>query len=154
MKLPLARRDGLVVTTIENETLIYDLDRQRAYALNAAAAAIWDGCTGTASIAALAGATALPSDIVWYGLWRLRASRLLEVTPDPSPASRLTRRAALRLMRDAGLAAIAIPAILTLVTPSPLVAASCLPNGSSCSSNMQCCSGHCGILGINLVCLP
>jgi hypothetical protein len=33
-------------------------------------------------------------------------------------------------------------------------AASCFPLLHACTNNGQCCSGHCGLSGVSLVCLP
>jgi len=39
--LPRARKDGLVIKELVNETLVYDLERDEAHCLNQTAALVW-----------------------------------------------------------------------------------------------------------------
>jgi Coenzyme PQQ synthesis protein D (PqqD) len=73
---PLARRDGLVVKTVGDEVLVYDLERARAHSLDALAAALWHQCDGRSPVAALAAA--------------VRAETGVPVTPPSSTGSRLS----------------------------------------------------------------
>ena len=80
---PLARRDGLVVKTVGDEVLVYDLERARAHSLDALAAAIWRRCDGRRPVAALAAAVRAETGVpvtaaaVEYGLAALGRARLL-----------------------------------------------------------------------------
>jgi hypothetical protein len=49
---PLARREKLVVQNLGDETLIYDLDENRAYCLNETAARVWQFCDGEKTVVA------------------------------------------------------------------------------------------------------
>jgi hypothetical protein len=49
--IPCARTEGLVVQTLADEVLVYDLERHKAHCLNHAAALIWKHCDGRTSVA-------------------------------------------------------------------------------------------------------
>ena len=49
--LPRARKDGLVIKQLVNETLVYDLERDEAHCLNQTAALVWKRCDGKTTIA-------------------------------------------------------------------------------------------------------
>ena len=53
MYLPQARTDHLVVRELPEETLVYDLERNKAHCLNRTVALVWRLCDGTRSPAAL-----------------------------------------------------------------------------------------------------
>ena len=80
---PLARRDGLVVKTVGDEVLVYDLEHARAHSLDALAAVIWRQCDGRRPVAALAAAVRAETGVpvtaaaVEYGLAALGRARLL-----------------------------------------------------------------------------
>lgn len=145
---PRARKQGLVVQALPDETLVYDLDRDRAHCLNETASLVWgrcDGRTTTKEIAqSLTKSLKHPVDekIVWVALDQLDLNHLLsEESPIPKTIAGMNRR---EVVRALGLtAAIAIPAVVSIVAPLPAQAATCLGNGQPCSSSPQCCSGLC-----------
>lgn len=145
---PVARKQGLVIQELPDEVLVYDLDRDRAHCLNRTAAFVWQRCNGrntTAQIARTLGRQfdcAVDEKIVWLALDQLGKNHLLDRQPSPPPALMgMNRRA---MVRALGLAAIvAIPAVTSIVAPTPAQAATCLPPGSSCSTGTECCSGIC-----------
>ncbi len=47
--LPVARHKNLIVKELPDETLIYDLDSDKAHCLNQTAALVWKNCDGTRS---------------------------------------------------------------------------------------------------------
>lgn len=53
--LPHARLDGLVITEVDNETLVYDMERDKAHCLNQTAALIWRRCDGKTTVREMAG---------------------------------------------------------------------------------------------------
>ena len=151
---PLARRDGLVVKTVGDEVLVYDLERARAHSLDALAAAIWRRCDGRRPVAALAAAVRAETGVpvtdaaVEYGLAALRRARLLAgEQPVPGP----TRR---QVLARIGTAA-AIPLVLSITAPTAAQAQSgpappfptCpgggvgVPAGSPCTTLTPCCAG-------------
>ena len=103
MTLPQARNDHLVIKQVADETLVYDLDRHRAYCLNAAAGLIWDQCDGRTDADQMAVVLqrelGLPrdEDVVRLGLAGLdRAHLLVERLGPPRLSAVYTRRRFLR----------------------------------------------------------
>lgn len=145
---PVARKQGLVIQELPDEVLVYDLDRDRAHCLNTTAAFVWQRCDGkntTAQIARTLGQQlncAVDEEIVWLALDQLGKNHLLERQPAPPPALMgMNRRA---MVRALGLAAVvAVPVVTSIVAPSAVQAASCLPSAAACTSSAQCCSGLC-----------
>jgi len=151
--LPVARRQRLIVKELPDETLIYDLDSDEAHCLNQTAALVWKNCDGTRSARDLASllsvelGRAFPEEVVWLALDKLQQFELLsEPISRPPHLAGISRR---QLIRTLGIAAaVSIPAIITIVAPSAVQAASC---GSltdrnlncPCSFSAQCASGCC-----------
>jgi hypothetical protein len=141
---PARRTEGLLVTEVMGEVLVYDLDRHRAHCLNPPAAVVFNHCDGTRSVADLArvlrrelGAPADP-ECVWLALDRLAEAELLQARVSrPARAGRLSRRA---LIRRIGVAVL-LPAVTSVVAPTPAeAAATCVSDctgqafGTPCSS--------------------
>ena len=145
---PRARKDGLIVQNLPDETLVYDLERDRAHCLNQTAAFVWRHCDGRANAKEIARAlnrqTKQPVDekLVWLAIDQLGRNHLLTETPAlPPHVTGLNRR---EVMRALGLtAAVAIPVVASIVAPLPAQAATCLGAGVGCTSPAQCCSGIC-----------
>jgi hypothetical protein len=145
---PCARKDRLVVETLPEEMLVYDLDRDRAHCLNETAAMVWRHCDGKRTSKEIAESLSqklkhpVDEKIVWLALDQLKRNYLLQDAQlPPSPLTGLNRR---EVVRALGLtAAFAIPVVASIVAPTPAQAATCLPGGATCSSSAQCCSGSC-----------
>ena len=81
--LPPSRIDGLIVEAIGDEVLVYDTEHNRAHALNAVAAAVWELSDGKRDTTALAGTAAaklaapVSEDAVWRALTQLDERGLL-----------------------------------------------------------------------------
>jgi len=155
-KLPLARSERLVVKELAEETLVYDLDRDKAHCLNQTAKQIWHLCDGRNSAGDIANALAASAGapvaeaVVEHGLRQLAEAQLIERgSSSSSDAGRMSRR---ELMRRAGLAAvIALPVVTSIIAPTPAEASSC---AHPCSVTAQCspfpgtvCSGGCCVPG-------
>lgn len=144
---PKARAEGLVVREVAEEVLVYDLGTHKAVCLNSTAAAVWRLCDGrrtAADIGKMLEKTAgahVPEEVVWLALEQLGRDSLLDARP-PRPAhlAGLSRR---EMIRRVGLAAVALPAVASIVAPTPAQASSCLPQGASCNTGSQCCSTSC-----------
>ncbi len=67
---PRARKDELVVHELPDETLIYDLDRDRAYCLNETAAFVWQRCDGRKSAREIAQALGKKINAHVDSVWR------------------------------------------------------------------------------------
>lgn len=147
---PEARKEGLIVHTLSDEVLVYDLDRHKAHCLNKTAALVWSRCDGKTSVAELAqelgDEVGAPVDeqLVWLAINELGRTRLLqnETTPSSRGAARLTRR---ELIKRAGIgAAIALPIVTSIIAPTPAQAAtlcsSVVCNAGVCPTGCICSS--------------
>lgn len=144
---PTARRDGLVVEELDDETLVYDLASQRAHCLNPAATLVWkasDGATDVTEMTRRLAQIGLPEReaVVWMALARLqRAGLLAERVGFPDDRALFTRKEVLRsLARTAGLA-LALPAVASITAPLAAQAASCVPLAQCQGSRPPNCGG-------------
>lgn len=145
--LPKARQQQLIVKELPDELLIYDLERDKAHCLNETAALVWKNCDGRKTIAQLRelmernAGSAVPEEMVWLALDQLDAFKLLdEAPPRPVLFAGMTRR---DMVRRVGIAAIALPVILSIVAPTAQAQGSLLAPGACCSNPSQCASGSC-----------
>lgn len=135
---PAARRTGLVVRELPGEVVVYDLERHQAHCLNRTAAAVFQGADGTRSLdelAALLGDDAGPPEraaAVRMALEQLAAAQILEPGSAPSRAAApgLSRRS---VLQRAGLgAAVLLPAVVSMLAPTPAeAAATCIEDCTS-----------------------
>lgn len=144
-RYPTARSERLLVEAFEQELLLYDLDTDRAHALDERAAAIWRACDGNSSVSEIASRTANDDAAVESTLERLAELGLLtEATSVPAVH---TRRSVLRRGAIAGAVGVAAaPIIQTIVTPTAAQAGgTCIPSGQACDVNspVACCSQCC-----------
>jgi hypothetical protein len=134
------------VRELTDELLVYDLDTHRAVCLNSTAAEVWRLCDGRRTAADIRGALEkscggpVPEELVWLALEQLGRDNLLDTRPArPAELAGLSRR---EMLRRVGLAAaVALPAVSSIVAPTPAEASSCLPAGATCSTDAQCCTG-------------
>jgi hypothetical protein len=147
---PRARKDGLIVQKLPDETLVYDLERDRAHCLNQTAAFVWQHCDGRSNAKEIARAlkdkTKQPVDekLVWLAIDQLGRNHLLKETLVlPPQVAGLNRR---EVMRALGLgAAVAIPVVASIVAPRPAQAATCGSPGAPCTFNTDCCNPLCNL---------
>jgi len=164
INLPKANTENLVVQNSGLETLIYDLLSNKAFCLNQTSSAVWQLCDGDRPISQISSEmskrlkTPVSEDLIWLAIDQLGKNDLIENAPDFAPKTGdLPRREAIRKIGFSSL--IALPIISSLVAPTAAQAQSCLPISnlnpggiSACSSNSECCSGHC--MDGELCCLP
>jgi hypothetical protein len=117
---PTARVDGLLVEEVDEELVIFDIERHRAHALNAPAATVWRTCDGTRGLAELQETSGLSEDAVRLAVAQLVDRNLLAETSAPG----FSRRAVLRGGAIAGAVGLALPVIQSIVAPTPAMAAS------------------------------
>lgn len=133
---PHARPD-LLVHDVADETVVYDPRTRKAHCLSAPVAAVFRACDGKRSPAALAKEVRLDEPAVWQSLGELERAGLLRA---PLPRA-MTRRRALRAL---GVAA-AVPAIFSVLAPTPAYAATAIPcvRPGQCSGTdpNKCCGG-------------
>jgi hypothetical protein len=145
---PRARTERIIIKELQDEVLVYDMDRDKAHCLNLSAAAVWKKCDGLNTPAQIANLLRAESqanvneDFVWLALDQLARDHLLDEPLEwPAAMPRLTRREAVRRIGIG--AAIAIPLVTSILAPTPAQAATCLAKGAPCSSPLQCCTGLC-----------
>jgi coenzyme PQQ synthesis protein D (PqqD) len=163
LHVPTARRDGLIVRELEDETLVYDQQINKAHCLNQTAALVWKHCDGGKTVEEIATLlrgelqAEVDEQIVWLALFELRKRRLLtEKIPGVTRARSgppISRREMAHKVAQAMV--IALPLITTIAAPAPASAASCDPNcgmpptliccptGCPCTGGALCCSGQC-----------
>jgi Coenzyme PQQ synthesis protein D (PqqD) len=142
-----ARKRSLIIKELPDETLVYDLETDKAHCLNQTVALVWRNCDGKRTVAELQqliekelGSPA-PQEMAWLALDELEKFNLLETTEVQSARlSSVTRR---QMIRAVGGAAIAIPLITSILAPPPAQAATLLPPGACCNSPGQCNSNSC-----------
>lgn len=151
LDVPAARRDGLVMTELKGEVVVYDEDRHHIHQLNVTAAAVWRLCDGQRTVADVARAAALDEEAVRMALRQLDDADLLAsplTTAMRGPGQ--SRRAFMKKAAVAG--AMAVPAIVSVSAPHAAAASStCNPCGIAgritlcgCVSGVpQCIDGCC-----------
>ena len=86
MQLPSARRDGLVVEELADETLVYDLQTHKAHSLNPTAALVWRHCDGQTTVSEVARIVHQnlnapnSNDLVLLAIERLKNANLMDPT--------------------------------------------------------------------------
>jgi hypothetical protein len=154
--LPSARKSGLVINQLEDETLVYDLESDVALCLNQTAALVWKGCDGKTTVTEVIGLlkkelqTPVDADLISLTIKQLHRFKLIE-----SSASRtfiepfVSRR---DLLLKYAPAALALPVILSISAPTLSQVISCQGFGGPCSTDSDCCSSNCdnGACGNNL----
>lgn len=149
--MPQARDEGLVIQELDDEVLVYDLDRHRSHCLNRTAALVWRHCDGKTSIAKMSAllqrelSAPAGEEAVWLALDRLgRAHLLRERLPLPMNAARTSRRALVRKLALVG----GLALISSIGVPTPAQAgATCVTTcsngktGKCCCSNRKICDG-------------
>jgi|SRR5215471_13177086 len=152
----LARNEEILVQTLPDELLVYDLKRHKAHCLNRTAAFIWQHCDGQRSVSEIAGLmekewnTPVNEDAVWYGLNRLSKANLLQESITlPQEKAGISRRSAVRRLGVGAL--LTLPVVMSIVSPTmaaaasvPLVCQSCV---KKIGSALQCPTECVGIRG-------
>jgi len=139
---PQTRRSGLLIRELPNELLVYDREHHRAHCLNRTAALVFRHADGSRSLAELARVPGADAEVVTLALEQLAAAGLLEAAApgtDAASCAGLSRR---DVARRVGLAAaILLPAVVSIVAPTPAeAAATCVTNcagkppGTPCTS--------------------
>jgi hypothetical protein len=117
-RIPQARDTGLVVEELGDELLVYDLQRDEAHSLGAAASRVWKACDGTTTVDSLSVQLDLDREIVADAISGLRECHLL----DEVPTAGITRRGfSLRAVKI-GAAAAAVPLIVSIAAPAAAMA--------------------------------
>ena len=107
---------------------------------------VWKNCDGNLSVsdiqASLADEAGAPVDegIVWLALDQLKNFNLLkEVPPAPAVFAGMSRR---EVIWNLGVAAVALPIIVSIISPTPAQAASPCAKNDPCDAPADCCAAH------------
>jgi hypothetical protein len=152
------KRIDALTHEFHDELLVYDRERHKAHCLNKTAAAVWLECSGDATVPEIAKKLkgyfrGSDDTLVRLSVVKLQKAGLLEKADGVFDVREsLNRRDVLKRIR--AMAVVALPLVTTMLVPIPAAAASCFPVLHNCTSPAQCCSNHCGLSGIKLVCLP
>ncbi len=154
---PVASNEGLLVRELAGELVVYDLERHEAHCLNRTAAFVFKQCDGRSSVFEIASRieaefrAPCDEDLVWQALEQLDGARLLKHKPTPPPEPRGCSRR--DVVRRVGLGlAVLVPAVSSILVPTPAEAAVTCVDDSTCLSNvgMSCyvlspalCDGTC-----------
>lgn len=153
---PIARLKNIVVQDLIDETLVYDLNTNKAYHLNSTSAFVWSTCTGKNSVLEIERliekkfGEKVGAEFIWLTIDLLKKNDLLENADEViSNFDVPTRR---QLLKKAGAASIvALPFISSLIAPKAAAAASgpvagvCGAGGPPCSNVGNPCTltGYC-----------
>lgn len=145
-KLPIARSESVVVQELENETLIYDFEIDKAFCLNATSTIVYRHCDGKSSFEDLNRQYKYSDDLIFLALSELQKLNLIQSDKITHFAG-LSRREAIRKVGLGTLAA--LPIITALAAPTAAQTASncagqnqdCLLDNfkqSNCCPNFRC----------------
>ena len=141
---PQAREDGLLVTMVADETVVYDKATHKALCLNALVTAVWEACDGESSSAVIlrrirqAGFVDAKEAVVELAIEDLQEAGLL-VGPATAVDERHdpNRREVLRRL---AVGAAVLPIISSILISPPVAAISCLAKNQPCSPTIPCCN--------------
>lgn len=129
--LPIARIDGLIVEHVGAETVVYDTASHRVHSLNRTTSFVWQQCDGRTTaeeiVRRLADHLGLPPDpdIVRMALRQLSRAELLASKSADIVQTLPSRRELARRLTLAGASAAAlVPAITSILAPTPSMAKS------------------------------
>lgn len=169
---PLARKNDIVVQEFESELLVYDLKKNKAFALNETSSLIWQLCDGTKTINEISVQTSVilknfvSEDFVWVAIENFKKEKLIVSEANyKTPFEGLSRR---EIIRKIGLTSMAVlPLISAISSPLAIHAQSGCTTGASgralgcpCTAISQCappssrcCLSSAGAPG-NQTCVP
>ena len=137
-------KTNILVEELAEETLVYDLDSHRAHSLNPTAAFLLHAADGSRSEKDLARRATehfgepASLEVVQLGLDRLRRAGLVEWDGSAPAQEGMTRRQAVRKVATVG---ILLPAVMTIVTPTPAQAATLIaPTQCTLANVGMCCT--------------
>jgi len=146
-RMPRARGNELVVEECLDETLVYDLRRQKAHCLNRTAALVWQHCDGHTTLPEMADLLQrelnVPADerLVLMALDRLNRARLLSDSHQVNvhlARGRYSRREAIGIVGVAGL----LPLVVSIVAPHAAHAQTCVTEPACVAMTPPACNGQ------------
>ncbi len=126
---PLARKEGIFVEYLTDQVILYDKANHKAHCLNAVVGSVWESCNGNTAVDEIAASVGqkfkIPNEreVVLLALEELEAAGLMMPAPAAAAPS-ISRRDLTRKLAAAGVAAAFVPAIASVLAPTPAMAAS------------------------------
>jgi len=153
---PRARTD-LAMCNVRDEVVVYDFQSHQARCLNTMAAAVFRLCDGTRTPPQMAAAlstqlgSTVDEEVVWLALGQLDDGALLH-PPLGDKRTDIGRRRILKKMALTAGLSVALPAVWSIVAPTPAYAASapimCNPPQSCMGNPSGCCQRADGTAGV------
>jgi len=150
--LPKARRH-LMRHELDEETLVYDAAEDRVHLLDPTTGKIFvwleEGSLGRSQIISELERlceSASGEIILDLALDQLAGAGLLESTGSPGRLSEVNRREMVKKAALTGIAALFVPAVVSLSASAAYAQGSCLPQCAPCVRDSQCCT-HCDANG-------
>lgn len=145
---PKARTSEIIVQELPEETLVYDLQKNRAFLLNQTSAIIFRLSDGKNSISEISNLMTkklnsnISDDFVWLALNELQNSELLEKTDElASNFANISRR---EIVKRVGLASMtALPLVASITAPMAVNAQSSAALGQACTTSLSGGQGNC-----------
>lgn len=141
-RLPRSRNENLVIRELDDETLVYDMERDEAHCLNQTAALVWEQCDGKTTAAQAARSlqgkldVSVDTDLVWLAVKQLERFHLVESNSKSPSVSRRD------LVLKYAPAALALPVIMSITAPTPAQIPSCTAINQACNAGLPpCCPG-------------
>ncbi len=151
---PLGRKDNIVMQEFDDETLIYDLTKNKAFSLNQTSSLVWQLCDGTKTISEISIElsrklnTLVTEDFIWFALQQLKKDDLIENPPEfRTPFEGLARREVIQRVGFASLAT--LPVIASLVAPMAIHAQSVCNTGPPGGALCRCFLADAPAVGVN-----
>ncbi len=146
---PRARRQNIVVEELQDEVLVFDSITSQASCLNPTAALVWKYADGNTSVSEIAAkmsrelGSTVDVRLVYFALQQLDKRGLLDGdTAIPLQYRQMSRRDFLVKAGIVG-AAVAIPVIISVTTPTPAMAATPIACGQPCNLGDTCATVSC-----------
>ena len=150
--LPRSRTDNLVIRELDDETLVYDTERDEAHCLNQTAALVWEQCDGKTTAAQAARSlqskldAPVDTDLVWLAVKQLQRFHLVESNGKSPSVSRRD------LVLKYAPAALALPVIMSITAPTAAITASCQGNLQPCGGQFPPCCANQGLVCVSGTC--
>ncbi len=157
MNKPIARKDNIVVQKIDDETLVYDLDKNKAFCLNETSALVWEMCDGTRNPSQISDEmskklkTLISEEFVNLALDQLSKDSLLD-NRGQDYFDGISRRGVIRKVGFASV--VALPVVSSLVAPEASAAQSSCLSGRFSGCGSPCCLGLTCLTPGNHCCVP
>lgn len=144
----IARKDGLLVTRVGDETVIYDIESSKASCLNGLMTAIWEAIDEETNIEVLInilrdrGYPDVNEEIVYMAVHDLVQAGLVENCSEIAIyKENLSRREMIQLIGKRSV--VVLPVVSTIIMQPAIAQVSCAAKHEPCTFDSDCCVGPC-----------